>query len=213
MEQQTVRRAARWGLTPGTTAPISLGLAVLAAVWFSDAARTGAVAGALLLAATVVLARVDAALARAGAATRRQVWRSALLRRAEEAIVYAGLAAGAAAGPAAGGAGPLASAGTVAPGGPAGVWGAAALALVLPALGRTIAASFAARHPAAVPGRPTGLARLVVLPRPERFALVSVTAALGDPVLVFTVLTAWGAVAVAAVLAGCLLRSLWPVTP
>ncbi|MFD0905504.1 hypothetical protein ACFQ11_34375, partial [Actinomadura sediminis] len=100
MEQQTVRRAARWGLTPGTTAPISLGLAALAAVWFSDATRAGAVAGALLLAATVVLARVDARLARAGAATRRQVWRSALLRRTEEAIVYAGLAAEAAAAPA-----------------------------------------------------------------------------------------------------------------
>ncbi|MFD0904026.1 hypothetical protein ACFQ11_26835, partial [Actinomadura sediminis] len=108
---------------------------------------------------------------------------------------------------------PRAPVGTFAPGGPAGVWGAAALALVLPALGRTIAASFAARHPAAVPGRPAGFARIVTLPRPERFALVSVTAALGDPVLVFTVLTVWGGVAVAAVLAGCLLRSLWPVTP
>ncbi|WP_262402263.1 hypothetical protein [Actinomadura sp. CNU-125] len=83
MEQRTVRRAARWGLTPATTAPISLAVAGLAAVWFSDATRAGAVAGALLLAVTVVLARVDARLVRVGAAEPRQAWRSAVLRRAE----------------------------------------------------------------------------------------------------------------------------------
>ena len=209
MEQQTVRRAARWGLSAGTTAPISLGVAALAAVWFSAATRAGAVAGALLLAATVVLARVDARLARVGAAAPRQVWRSALLRRAEEAMVYAGLAAGAATGTVS----PALSCWPAAFAGTGGGWAMAALALVLPALHRTIAASFAVRHPAAAPGEPAGLARLVTLPRPERFALVSVTAALGDPVLVFTVLTAWGGVAAASVLAGCVLRSLWPVTP
>lgn len=197
------------GAHSGTTAPISLGVAALAAVWFSDATRAGAVAGALLLAATVVLARVDHRLVRAGAAEPRQVWRSALLRRAEEALVYAGLAAGAATAAAS----PAVSAWPAAFAGTGGVWAMATVALALPAFHRAIAASFAARHPAAAPGEPTGLARIVTLPRPERFALVSVTAALGDPVLVFTVVAAWGGVAAASVLAGCVLRSLWPVTP
>ncbi|MFD0537835.1 hypothetical protein ACFQY7_32925 [Actinomadura luteofluorescens] len=188
---------ARWagvrGITARAVSASSLALAGLAAVWFSAGVRGGLVAGALLLAASLVLGQ-------AGAGLRRRASPSAarpdtVIDRAGELAVYAGLAAGAAG---------------------SGAWwssGRRGGAAVRPrhGLGR-VRGGRHARRPR--PSRRGGLARRAAeslrLPVGERFALIALTAALADARPVFTALLAWGSAAAALTLGGRVARSLSP---
>ncbi|GAA1542610.1 hypothetical protein GCM10009678_26360 [Actinomadura kijaniata] len=225
-----VRLAARRGLTPNTVTCMSMGLAVLAAVWFADGTRTGMVIGSALFHLSFVLDCVDGQLARY---TRRfsplGAWLDAVFDRAKEYAVYAGLAVGA---------------GVAAVGDPvhAGdVWPLAVAAMALQTVRHMIDFSFGARAespadpPRVIPltvrddardpgPEPGGVARLsartsrvralhwakktVTLPIGERFALVAVTAAVGDARWTFTALLLWGGLAAAYTLTGRVLRTI-----
>ncbi|MES9543938.1 hypothetical protein [Actinomadura sp. NPDC000600] len=205
---------ARWaderGLTAGAVSASSLALAGLAAVWFSDGARHGLVAGALLLAASLVLGQAGAVLGRR--ASPFAVRPDAVLDRVKELAVYAGLAVGAA------GASGEASAKDA--------WWLAVGAAALLAVRHTVSASYSASRPARR-SRPSPrgtspralsqrgraarrAAKSLRLPLGERFALISLTAALADARLTFAALLAWGSAAAAATLAGRVARSLSP---
>ncbi|MEU8120930.1 hypothetical protein AB0C21_19655 [Spirillospora sp. NPDC049024] len=208
---------ARWaderGLSAGAVSASSLALAGLAAVWFSDGARHGLVAGALLLAASLVLGQAGAVLGRR--ASPFAVRPDAVLDRVKELAVYAGLAVGAAG--AAGAAGEASA---------EDAWWLAVGAAALLAVRHTVSASYSASRPArrSRPSRrgtsPRGAsqrgraarraAKSLRLPLGERFALISLTAALADARLTFAALLAWGSAAAAATLAGRVARSLTP---
>ncbi|MGK5559058.1 CDP-alcohol phosphatidyltransferase family protein [Actinomadura kijaniata] len=225
-----VRLAARRGLTPNTVTCMSMGVAALAAVWFAAGTRTGMVVGAVLFLLSFVLDCVDGQLARY---TRRSsplgAWLDAVLDRAKEYAVYAGLAVGA---------------GAAAVGDPvhAGdVWPLAVAAMALQTVRHMIDFSFGARAegpadpPRVIPltvhddardpgPEPGGVARLpertsrvgalhwakktATLPIGERFALVAVTAAVGNARWTFTALLLWGGLAAASTLTGRLLRTI-----
>ncbi|GGQ04218.1 hypothetical protein BKA00_004578 [Actinomadura coerulea] len=190
---------ARWagerGITSGAVSASSLALAGLAAVWFSAGARGGLVAGAPLLAASLVLGQAGAGLARR--ANPFALRPDAVLDRVGELAVYAGLAAGAAA-----------------PGQSA--WWLAVGAAALLSVRHTVSASYAAGRHARRPSRRGrsrrgGVARRAAeslrLPFGERFALIALTAALTDARLTFAALLAWGSAAAALTLGVRVARS------
>jgi phosphatidylglycerophosphate synthase len=227
------RWCARLGLTPNTVTSISMAIAVLAAVWFSDGSRLGLVVGAVLLYVAFVFDCVDGQLARY---TRQfsplGAWLDATFDRAKEYVVYFGLAVGST----------EAVKGTLAYGG--GVWGLAVAALIVQTVRHMIDFSFVAvrarAEPAPLPvlpatdpsdaaldGRParTGPAvvrlsarteripglrkakKIVILPIGERFALISLTAAFFNARVTFIALLVWGSLAAAYTLTGRVLRS------
>jgi hypothetical protein len=139
------RYIARWAagrnLTPNMVTSMSMAVAVVAAVWFSEGTRLGLVLGGLLLYFAFVLDCVDGQLARY---TRQfstlGAWLDATFDRAKEYVVYVGLAMGSTA----------AAVGTLAHGGD--VWGLAVAALILQTVRHMIDFSFEAarvRAPAA----------------------------------------------------------------
>ncbi|MCP2335374.1 CDP-alcohol phosphatidyltransferase family protein [Actinomadura rupiterrae] len=230
-----VRCAAALDLTPNAVTGISTGLAAVAAFAFASGARTGMVAGAVLLYLSFVLDCVDGQLARyTRAFSPFGAWLDATLDRVKEFGVYAGLAVGASA---------AALAGRPHTGD---VWALAAAALVLQTVRHMIDFSFADRpRPVAMdaggappagadtPSAPLTVAddpvpavpqapsappegrsarywarRIVVLPIGERFALISVTAALGTARLTFAALLGWGGVAACYTLTGRVMRAI-----
>ncbi|GAA3444301.1 CDP-alcohol phosphatidyltransferase family protein [Planomonospora venezuelensis] len=141
-----VALAARLRLTPNAVTGISVGLAVLAAVWFSAGTRAAMVAGAVLLYLSFVLDCVDGQLARyTRAFSPLGSWLDATSDRVKEYTVYAGLAFGYTASGAGGAEG-------------WGVWPLAVAALILQALRHMIDFSYAdaGRARAARRGAPTG---------------------------------------------------------
>ncbi|MEV0666939.1 hypothetical protein ACIBI3_27165 [Actinomadura luteofluorescens] len=188
---------ARWaggrGITAGAVSASSLALAGLAAVWFSAGVRSGLVAGALLLAASLVLGEAGAGLRRRASPFAARP--DAVLDRVGELAVYAGLAAGAAE---SGG----------------GAWWPAVSAVALLSVRHTVSAAYSASRHARRPrpSRRGGFARRAAkslrLPLGERFALIAVTAALADARLTFAALLAWGSAAAALTLGGRVARSL-----
>ena len=91
-----VRWAARRRLSPSAVTGMSIGLGVLAAVWFSAGNRAGMILGAALLFAAFLLDEVDGQLARyLRSETAFGAWLDAVGGRLVEFAVYAGLAAGA----------------------------------------------------------------------------------------------------------------------
>ncbi|MER7207017.1 CDP-alcohol phosphatidyltransferase family protein [Streptosporangium sp. NPDC000239] len=90
-----VRVAALLGLRPNAVTGVSVGLAVLAAVWFSAGTRPALVTGAVLVYLSFVLDCVDGQLARY---TRLfspfGAWLDATFDRVKEYVVYLGLALG-----------------------------------------------------------------------------------------------------------------------
>ncbi|WP_329522333.1 CDP-alcohol phosphatidyltransferase family protein [Spirillospora sp. NBC_01491] len=196
--QAVTRWAAREGLTPNTVTLISLAVGLLAALWFAAGTRTGMVVGAVLFYLAFVLDCVDGQLAR----YRRMVsplgaWMDAIGDRAKEYAVYAGLAVGAAAAP------PDSSvhAGSV--------WGLAVAAMALQTVRHMVDSSGLESAPAPPPldGRAGWAQRLLTLPIGERFALISVTAALGNARMTFAALLAWGSVAALYSLVGRIARA------
>ncbi|MGW5680489.1 CDP-alcohol phosphatidyltransferase family protein [Nonomuraea sp. NPDC003754] len=229
-----VRLAVRLGLTPNAVTGISVGLAVLAAVWFSAGTRNAQVVGAVLLLLSFVLDCVDGQLARfTRGFTPLGAWADGMGDRFKEYAVYVGLAVGYTAGLEAG------------DGGPDGIWRLAVAAMILQTLRHMVDFSFkgaladARRIGAAwsrsrrsllesvdaervaVPAQGVrGLVRrmdrqsltrwakkVIVLPIGERMALIAVTAALFNAKVTFTALLAWGALALFYQLLGRLMRS------
>ncbi|HEX6470464.1 MAG TPA: CDP-alcohol phosphatidyltransferase family protein [Streptosporangiaceae bacterium] len=236
------RWAARHRLTPNMVTSISMGVAVLAAVWFAAGTRAGMVVGAVLLYFAFVLDCVDGQLARY---TRQfstlGAWLDATFDRAKEYVAYAGLAVGSTAAAAASGV----------HGG--NVWRLAVAAMAVQTCRHMVDFAFGAAKrrgtggaplpvlpldapddaaldpppgPAATahvnPGRLAirlsnrtermpGLRwakKIVILPIGERFAVISLTAALFNARVTFLVLLSWGLLAAAYTLSGRILRSL-----
>ena len=224
------RWAARRGLTPNQVTTVSMLIGIAAAAAFATGSRPGLVAGAVLLQLAFTADCVDGQLARY---TRQfsslGAWLDSVFDRGKEYAVFAGLAVGgirmgdngtiwllaalalalqtvrhtidfsygeaktdAAPGPAGG------SSTTAPPPRPAPRRGALAL------LGTA-----GVRASRALEGRgwTKWAKRIFVLPIGERFALISLTAALGGPRTTFVALLIWGGTAVAYSVTGRVLRS------
>ncbi|MEU7897098.1 CDP-alcohol phosphatidyltransferase family protein [Nonomuraea sp. NPDC049152] len=229
-----VRLAARLGLTPNAVTGISVGMAVLSAVWFSAGTRDAQVVGAALLLLSFVLDCVDGQLARfTRTFTPLGAWVDGMADRFKEYVVYIGLALGYTAGLDAG------------DGGPEGIWRFAVAAMILQTLRHSTDFSYKgavadakrigaawARPPRsllesadggrfAVPQQGVlGLAqrleresltrwakKVIVLPIGERMALIAVTAALFNAKITFTALLVWGGIAFLYQLVGKIARS------
>lgn len=221
--KRLARAAARRGIRPNTVTVASMGLGVVAAALYAQGDRLALVAGALVLHAALVLDLVDGQLARyAGAFSSLGAYLDAVFDRVKEYLVYAGLAVGAArhgddvwtlaalalllqtthhtlqfSWP--GGEqpqvlprrGPVTDPELAAPPGQRGPGGAVA--------------SLSARTSAVPVTR--WAKRAVQFPIAERFAVLSLGAALGGPRVVFTVFLAWVCLALAWSLTGRTLRS------
>jgi hypothetical protein len=210
------RYIARWaahrGWTPNLVTTLSMLVGVLAAVAFATGERWGMVLGAVLLQAAFTLDCVDGQLARyTRTFTPLGAWLDSIFDRAKEYVVYAGLAIGA--------------------GGDVWLMAAAAMALQTARHAGDFAFNAsrdeAIRARLAVPqfkrdrddpllapyetvGPKQWLRKVFVLPIGERFALISLTAALFDAKVTFLALLAWGGTALAYTTAGRLRRSLGP---
>jgi len=211
-----VRWAAARRVTPNQVTALSIALAVAAAAAFATGARAGLLTGAVLVQLAFVADCVDGQLARyTGTGTPLGAWLDAVSDRGKELVVYTGLAVGGA------------------QTGVADIWLLAACAVALQALRHQADFAYAARRTSEeVPDDGTGPAarhvgaagvrtaatlegsplrwvkRIVVLPIGERFALISVTAAVAGPRTTFIALLAWGAVAAVYMVSGRVLRSL-----
>ncbi|MGH3319084.1 MAG: CDP-alcohol phosphatidyltransferase family protein [Streptosporangiaceae bacterium] len=231
--KHVARFAARHGLAPNAVTLVSLGVGVAAAACFALGSRVGLVAGALLVQAAFALDCVDGQLARyTRTFSTFGGWLDGVTDRAEEYIVYAGLAAGA-----------------------TGVWPLAVAALTMQttrhmidfgygALPQAPAAGPPSRslvqrddvpvrgtsHPAETSGTASGrrvgaaaaglsarleshgvarwLKKIVILPVGERLLLISVTAAFFDARVTFLALLVWGGLAGLYMLGGRFARSL-----
>lgn len=214
--------AARLKLTPNAVTGISVGLAVLAAAWFSYGTWPAQLAGAVLVYFSFVLDCVDGQLARyTRSFTPLGYWADAMADRFKEYVIYIGLAFGY-----------LAMRGE-----PDGIWQLAVAAMILQVVRHSVDFSFAAATADAVradaswrgQGRslaeaaaqePRGirarmeresvtrwLKRIIVLPIGERMALISVTAALFNARVTFLALLGWGGIALLYQLAGRIERA------
>ncbi|MEO3859216.1 CDP-alcohol phosphatidyltransferase family protein [Acrocarpospora sp. B8E8] len=233
-----VKIADRLGLTPNAVTGISVGLAAIAAIWFSAGDRQSQLAASVALYLSFVLDCVDGQLARY---TRRfsplGAWLDATFDRVKEYVVYVGLALGYAAGA------PMTGTG------PGGIWALAVGAMMLQAVRHMIDFSYAgavtdaakvgvswarphrslalatdsARNTAAVQrenaivqlaGKLEGdsvtrwLKKFIVLPIGERMALIAITAGLFNARVTFLALLGWGTVAALYTLTGRIARSL-----
>jgi phosphatidylglycerophosphate synthase len=210
------RWAARRGLTPNQVTAASALLGLAAAAAFAFGTRAGLVAGAVLLQLSFTTDCVDGQLARyARQFSKLGGWLDAVLDRAKEYVVYAGLALGA-----------------------THAWVLAGAALTLQTFRHTLEFSYSAvRQPALGsvpqppleqsgdeppaarrPARPSPPAvtrvpgtlwvrKLIVFPIGERFAAISLAAALGSGRLAMEVLLVWSAVAAVYTVCGRALRS------
>lgn len=229
------RWAARLGLTPNMVTVISMAIAVLAAVWFAEGSRLGLVLGAVLLYFSFVFDCVDGQLARY---TRQfstlGAWLDATFDRAKEYVAFAGLAVGATAS----GVGDVWGLAIAVMGAQTirhlidFSYGTARRRISpQPApVVKLSAPDDRQLDPPEQPSRPRGAShlvvrlsrraerttilrwakRVIVLPIGERFALISVTAALFDARVTFLALLAWGVVAASYTVTGRVMRSLTP---
>ncbi|TMR93256.1 CDP-alcohol phosphatidyltransferase family protein [Nonomuraea basaltis] len=216
-----IRPAAKLKLSPNTVTGISIGLALLAAVWFSAGTQGGRLAGALLLYLSFVLDCLDGQLARyTRTFSAFGAWADGMADRLKEYAVYIGLAFGFA---------------------DPGIWPLAVAAMIIQVVRHAIDYSYAgavadAARIGATWGRPPrsllesagarpaggvlGLARrlerqpvtrwlkkIVVLPIGERTALIAVTAAGWNARVTFLALLCWGGAAALYQLAGRMMRS------
>jgi phosphatidylglycerophosphate synthase len=201
------RWAARRGLAPNAVTIVSLAIGLLAAAAFATGQRAGLIAGAVLLQVAFTLDCVDGQLARyTRTFSAFGGWLDAILDRTKEYAVYAGLAIG----------------------GAGDVWILAAGALALQTSRHMLELSWTAMqleglaisaHPpleqpgaGAADGRARDarliwVRKAIAFPIGERFAVISLTAALAGAHTTFAVVLAWGAVAGAYEIAGRLARS------
>ena len=220
------RHVARWaahrGLTPNQVTAISMAIGVLAAAAMASGERWGLVTGAVLVQLAFAADCVDGQLARY---TRRfssfGAWLDSVFDRGKEYAVYAGLAIGAArAGDPvwalAGAALALQTARHASDFSYAHVDQRAIAATPQPPLAQRDDAATATAGPREAvistlgrmdAGPSVWLKKLIAFPIGERFAVISLTAALWSPRTTFTVLLAWGALAVLYQHAGRILRA------
>jgi hypothetical protein len=220
------RDVASWAagrrLAPSALYGISLGLGLVAAVWFSELAIRA-------LAASFVAGRAGAVLAasrRDGRVKPIVDWLGAAAAMLTEFAVYAGLAASTGLGHRPGAVSPGVAAGlggifggavlhsaaaSWGGAGSAGVWRLAIAAMVLLGLRRMTALSydFAPRPSGRLFPRSAKriVEQVVTFPAGERLLSIAVTAVFFGPRVTFLVLLAWGALATGYVLAGRLARS------
>ena len=207
------RWAARRGWTPNAVTTLSMAIGVLAAAGFATGERAGLVAGAVLLQLAFTFDCVDGQLARyTRTFSRFGAWLDSIFDRGKEYVAYAGLAIGAA------------STGDD-------VWLLAGAVLTLqttrhamdftfntaqdqsigdllaqPLMKRAAPARGRVRSLEHTP-RGTWVKKVAVLPIGERFALISLTAALFDARVTFTALLVWGGFATLYTGIGRVLRS------
>lgn len=197
--------AARRGLTPNQVTTVSLAVAVLAAGCFAVGLRPTYVVGAVLLQLSFGLDCADGQLARlTGRFSPLGGWLDAMFDRLKEYVVYAGLAVG---------------------GARTGddVWLLAALALTLQTVRHALDSAYAVT-PAAVRAKNEGVERratggrrrwhwgrkVAIFPIGERWAAISVLAALTSPRIVFIALLVAGGFAAAYMFAAQVRHSLRP---
>ncbi|MEV3977757.1 CDP-alcohol phosphatidyltransferase family protein [Nonomuraea sp. NPDC049758] len=216
-----IRPAVRLKLTPNAVTGVSIGLAALAAVWFSAGTQAGRAAGGALFVMSFALDCLDGQLARyTRTFSPLGAWADGMADRLKEYLVYVGLAFG--------------HGGTT-------IWYLAAAAMITQVVRHTIDYSYAgaladagrvgalwarparsllepadARHAHGMLGLAQRLERdslarwlrkIVVLPIGERTVLIAVTAAVWDARVTFVSLLCWGGVAALYQLAGRLARS------
>jgi hypothetical protein len=221
--------AAMRQLTPAALYGISLGLGLIAAVWFAELAVRSKLLAVAALAGSFLFARagsLSAATSREGRIRAATGWLGTACGLLTELGIYAALAVSAGLTPK--GPGVTAQAGvagldgtfgnalrdTVAGSwggaGTTGVWRLAIAAALL--LGVRKLASLGYEYTARTPGRlfPRSVLRLgeesATLPAGERLALIAVTSVFFGPRLTFLLLLAWGVLAAGYVLAGQLAR-------
>jgi hypothetical protein len=230
-----VRALAPLGVTPNQVTGVSMLVGVAAAAAFATGSRPGAITGALLLQLAFALDCVDGQLARFQARySAFGAWLDSMFDRGKEYVVYAGLAIG---GVRSGDDGTvwllaaialaLQTVRHVVDFG----YGARPRAPVPIETGPVTSPRVSGRAPSPAPSTSTAGSRgiaaravgwlrrtqhlgwlravksSVILPIGERFALISVLAALTDPTVTFTVLIVWGAVAGVYTLTGRVLRA------
>ena len=218
------RDMARWAawrrLTPGALYGISLGLGLVAAVWFADLAVHAKLLAIAALASSFLFARTGSLLAatsREGRIRPLTGWLGTACGLLTEVGIYAALAVSARLGPATGLDGTFGhvlqdtwvatwgGAGTV------GVWRLAIAALLL--LGVRKMALLGYEHTAGAPGDlfPRSVLRTVeqtlTFPVGERYAVIAATSVFFGPRLTFLVLLGWGGLAAGYLLAGQIARS------
>ena len=213
------RWAAHRGWSPNAVTTLSMAVGLLAAVAFATGQRAGMVAGAVLLQIAFTFDCVDGQLARyTRTFTRLGAWLDSIFDRSKEYAVFAGLALGSA------------HAGDD-------VWLLAGAALALQTVRHSTDFSFSIAQDQAVvrvrrplareasaqnrglrpilpaldgPGPARWVKKVIAFPIGERFAAISITAALFDARVTFIVLLAWGAFAACYTGVGRVLRSLGP---
>ena len=212
--------AAARTLGPAALYGISLGLGLLAALWFTDIATGAQVLAGVTLLSAFLFARAGAQLAAVGAGVRARPavsWLGAAAGLLTEFAVYAALAVRSGLAVTSGTGNPAGLTGIFGGtlrnvhaaswegAGPEGVWRLAAAAMLL--LGVRWLAELcyeaAVRAPAAIFAGSAKrlLGQVIALPAGERYAVIAVTALFFGPRLTFGVLLAWGAVATVYVLA------------
>ena len=218
------RDMARWAawrhLTPGALYGISLGLGLVAAVWFADLAVHAKLLAIAALAGSFLFARTGSLLAatsREGRIRPLTGWLGTACGLLTELGIYAALAVSARLGPATGLDGTFGHAlqdtwvATWGGAGTAGVWRLAIAALLL--LGVRKMALLGYEHTAGAPGDlfPRSVLRTVeqalTFPAGERYAVIAATSVLFGPRLTFLVLLGWGGLAAGYLLAGQIARS------
>ncbi len=224
------RRAARLGLTPNQITVVSMLVGVVAAGAFAHGGRGAAIVGAVALQVAFALDCVDGQLARyTQSFSSFGAWLDAIFDRGKEYVVYAGLAYGAARTGASGvwalaaaalafqvvrhaidfsfaAARPAPRVRAPVPLGAAAGSGAPAAGdvAVEPAdAGRVLSAAAAAEDRPALKWSK----RIIVFPIGERFAVISITAAVATPTVTFWILLGWGALAAAYTVTGRVLRA------
>ena len=218
------RDVARWAawrqLTPGALYGISLGLGLVAAVWFADLAVHAKLLAIAALAGSFLFARTGSLLAatsREGRIRPVTGWLGTACGLLTEVGIYAALAVSARLGPATGLDGTFGHAlqdtwvATWGGAGTAGVWRLAIAALLL--LGVRKMALLGYEHTAGAPGDlfPRSVLRTVeqalTFPAGERYAVIAATSVFFGPRLTFLVLLGWGGLAAGYLLAGQIARS------
>jgi hypothetical protein len=224
------RDMARWAawrqLTSGALYGISLGLGLVAAIWFAQLAVHAKLLALPALAGSFLFARTGSLLAAASPEGRiRPVvgWLGTACGLLTELALYAALAVSAGLGASAGLDGTFGSAlqntfvATWGGAGAAGVWRLAIAALLL--LGVRKLAELGYEYTAGAPGDlfPRSVLRTVeqafTFPAGERYVVIALTSVFFGPRLTFLILLGWGVLAAGYLLAGQIARSVrsaWP---
>jgi Family of unknown function (DUF5941) len=225
--RDTARWAAGRQLKPAALYGISLGLGLIAAIWFSELAVRAELLATVALAGSFLADRTGSLLAATGREGRvgpAVAWLGAASVLLTEFGIYAALAVSSAVAPQPHSAVAVGLTGTFGHalqntfvaswggGGQVGVWRLAVAAMAVVAVRQLAGLGF--EYTARAPGNlfPRSAMRTLeqaaTLPAGERFAVIAITAILFGPRLTFVLLLGWGVLAAGYVLAGQITRSM-----